>query len=68
MKIRKASSKKKANLNPDEPATPKQLAFLKKLGFNVTANLTKQQASKLIKRGLERRAEYAALGWEDVKG
>ncbi len=40
------------NSNGDVPATPKQLAYLQRLGINVPAGLSKQQASELIDKAL----------------
>ena len=37
-----------SNSNGDEPATEKQIGFLKRLKVDVPANLSKEQASSLI--------------------
>ncbi|MFA5033807.1 MAG: hypothetical protein WC614_12420 [bacterium] len=34
--------------NGDKPATPKQIAYMKKLGITPDEGMTKQEASKLI--------------------
>ena len=41
----------------DQPATEKQLAYLRKLGASPSEGLTKHQASKLIDEALEKESE-----------
>lgn len=53
-------AKGQATSNPgmtSEPASERQIDFLKDLGMPVPAGLTRQAASELIERGLEKRRE-----------
>jgi len=45
---RMTSIREERKVNGDYPATEKQLAYLKNLGVEADANMTKQQASSLI--------------------
>ena len=47
---RQADTGLRSNENSSQPATPKQLKFLKQLGVQVSENLTKKEASDLIDR------------------
>ena len=45
---RMSSIRQERKMNGDQPATEKQLAYLKNLGVDAEANMTKQEASSLI--------------------
>lgn len=54
----KPATAKPANGQEDEPATPSQLSYLEKLGFNGNYdNLSKKEASKKIEELLEKKPQ-----------
>ena len=55
--IRMAQIREERENGNDKPATEKQLNYLKKLGVDVSVDLTKKQASALIDEALEKESE-----------